>query len=332
MTKSTFSKSLFFSLFLLLSTLFSCDFDSTGTSTNNSPNSPIFSDNYTKKDESKKDKNIESENQKNEDTKDSNSKSETIKVISWNLYNFGKSKEAKEIEYIAKKLKEYDIVAIQEVSTSLYGIRAVGKLADELNRTGSKWEYKISEPTSGDGKERYAYLWKTSTRNAKISLKKDWLEESIEAKVDREPYMARFEIEYKKGKTKNTVLIASFHAVPTSKDPEKEIVFLEEIPKRYKTDNIVILGDFNLDGKHEAFDVLRNRSLEAAFEGQKTSLRMKEKDGSPLNKEYDNIFVETRAFSIKKAEVIHFYKDYNSLKEARYISDHIPLWVELGFK
>lgn len=328
MKKTTSNKSILFSLFIFLSTLFSCD--GTGsTNVNNSANSPILSDNYTKKDESKKDKNIESENQKNEGD---NSKGETIKVLSWNLYNFGKSKDAKEIEYIAKKLKDYDIVAIQEVSTSLYGIRAVGKLADELNRTGTKWEYKISEPTSGDGKERYAYVWKTSTRNAKISLKKDWLEESIEAKVDREPYMARFEINSKKGKTTNTLLIGSFHAVPTSKDPEKEVVFLEEIPNRYRTDNILILGDFNLDGKHEAFDVLRSRSLEAAFEGQKTSLRMKEKDGEPLNEEYDNIFVETRAFSINKAEVIHFYKDYNTLKEARYISDHIPIWVELTFK
>ncbi len=262
----------------------------------------------------------------------SHSNAETIKVLSWNLYNFGKSKDAQEIEYIAKKLKDFDIVAIQEVSTSLYGIRAVGKLADELNRTGSKWEYKISEPTSGSGKERYAYVWKTTTKNAKISLKKDWLEESIESKVDREPYMARFEVISKKGNTKNKILIGSFHAVPKSKDPENEIVFLEEIPNKYRTDNILILGDFNLDGKHEAFDGLRNRSLKAAFEGQKTSLRMKLKDGNPLNEEYDNIFVETRGFDIHKAEVIHFYKDYNSLKEARYISDHIPIWVELTFK
>ncbi|WP_338811986.1 endonuclease/exonuclease/phosphatase family protein [Bernardetia sp. Wsw4-3y2] len=293
---------LFLSFFILFSAVSSCG--SLENSNDNTPNTPILSD---------------------------NSKGETIKILSWNLYNFGKSKDNEEIAYIAKKLKDYDIVAIQEVSTSLYGIRAVGKLADELNRTGSKWEYKISEPTSGDGKERYAYVWKTSTKNAKISLKKDWLEESIEAKVDREPYMARFEI-VSKSKTTNTVLIGSFHAVPTSKDPEKEVVFLEEIPNRYKTDNILILGDFNLDGKHEAFDGLRNRSFVAAFKGQKTSLRMKEKDGNPLNEEYDNIFVETRAFNIKKAEVIHFYKDYSSLKDARYISDHIPIWVELGFK
>ncbi|WP_375559554.1 endonuclease/exonuclease/phosphatase family protein [Bernardetia sp. OM2101] len=310
---------LLLAFFVLFSSNTSCDSLENKTQ-DNYPNTSILSDNSV------------GENKKEENTQNINFKGETIKVLSWNLYNFGKSKDAKEIEYIAKKLKDYDIVAIQEVSTSLYGIRAVGKLANELNRTGSKWEYKISEPTSGNGKERYAYVWKTATKNAKISLKKDWLEESIEAKVDREPYMGRFEINYKKDKTTNTVLIGSFHAVPKSKDPEKEVVFLEEIPNRYKTDNILILGDFNLDGKHEAFDVLRNRSFVAAFKGQKTSLRMKEKDGNPLNEEYDNIFVETRAFVIKKADVIHFYKDYNSLKDARYISDHIPIWVELGLK
>ncbi|AFM04880.1 metal-dependent hydrolase [Bernardetia litoralis DSM 6794] len=302
---------LFFSIFVLFaSATSSCSSSEQSSNNNKRPNTPILSD--------------------NSDGKDKNVKAETIKILSWNLYNFGKSKDAQEIEYIAKKLKDYDIVAIQEVSTSLYGIRAVAKLADELNRTGSKWEYKISEPTSGNGKERYAYVWKTSTKNAKILLKKDWLEESIEAKVDREPYMARFEIESKS--TKNTVLLGSFHAVPTSKDPEKEVVFLEEIPNKYRTDNILIMGDFNLSQKHEAFDGLRERSFVAAFEGQKTSLRMKLKDGNPLNKEYDNIFVEKRGFEIKKAEVIHFYKDYKSLKEARYISDHIPIWVELDFK
>ncbi|WP_338769386.1 endonuclease/exonuclease/phosphatase family protein [Bernardetia sp. ABR2-2B] len=298
-------------LFVLFSAVSSCG-SLEQSDNNNRSNSPILSDNSV--------------------DKDASFKGETIKVLSWNLYNFGKSKDAQEIEYIAKKLKDYDIIAIQEVSTSLYGIRAVGKLADELNRTGSKWEYKISDPTSGNGKERYAYVWKTTTKNAKISLKKDWLEESIAKKVDREPYMARFEIDFKKQKAKNTILIGSFHAVPKSKDPEKEVVFLEEIPNKYRTDNILILGDFNLDGRHEAFDGLRNRSFVAAFEGQKTSLRMKPKDGSPLNEEYDNIFIETRGFVTKRAEVIHFYKDYKSLKEARYISDHIPLWVELGFK
>ncbi len=226
MKKTTLNKSIFFSLFVFLFAFYSCGSLESTENTNNDTysNTPIFSDNSTKKDESRKDKNIESENQ-NQKNEGTNSKGETIKVISWNLYNFGKSKEAKEIEYIAKKLKDFDIVAVQEVSTSLYGIRAIGKLADELNRTGSKWEYKISEPTSGDGKERYAYLWKTATKNAKISIKKDWLEESIEAKVDREPYMARFEI-VSKSKTKNTILLASFHAVPSTKNPENEIVYL----------------------------------------------------------------------------------------------------------
>lgn len=308
-------KNLFLSLLLLCLFLFSaissCDIVE-NNSNNNRPNAPILSNNSV--------------------GIDKNFSGETIKVVSWNLYNFGKSKDAGEIEYIAKILKDFDIVAIQEVSTSLYGVRAVGKLADQLNRTGSKWEYKISNPTSGDGKERYAYLWKPTTKQTKISLKKDWLEESIEKQIDREPYMARFEITSKKTKSKNIVLIGNFHAVPISKDPENEIVFLEEIPNTYRRDNILILGDFNLDAKHEAFDGLRERSFIAAFDDQETSLRMKPKNGNPLSEPYDNIFIETRAFITKEADVIHFYKDYKTLKEARYISDHIPVWVEIGFK
>ena len=37
------------------------------------------------------------------------------KILSWNLENFGKSKSNGEITFIANTVKDYDIVAIQEV-------------------------------------------------------------------------------------------------------------------------------------------------------------------------------------------------------------------------
>jgi deoxyribonuclease-1-like protein len=55
----------------------------------------------------------------------------------------------------------------------------VARLNDALNRKGFKWDYSVSDPTSGDNsykKERYAFLWKTS----KIKLiGKAWLELNI---------------------------------------------------------------------------------------------------------------------------------------------------------
>ena len=38
-----------------------------------------------------------------------------IKLISWNVENFGKSKSNTEIAYIATLLNKYDLVALQEV-------------------------------------------------------------------------------------------------------------------------------------------------------------------------------------------------------------------------
>ncbi|GAA6768234.1 hypothetical protein AAFH68_41870 [Flavobacterium sp. CGRL1] len=100
------------------------------------------------------------------------------KFISWNLENFGKSKSQASLSFIAKTVQEYDIIAIQEVVAGYGGSQAVAKLASILNERGSKWDYTISDPTSGNSykKERYAFIWKTS----KVKLKgKPWLEKKI---------------------------------------------------------------------------------------------------------------------------------------------------------
>ena len=78
--------------------------------------------------------------------------------------------------YIAETAKNYDIIAIQEVVAGYGGAQAVARLADELNRKGTKWDYTISDPTSSSAykTERYAFIWKTS-KVKKIG--KAWLEQ-----------------------------------------------------------------------------------------------------------------------------------------------------------
>src|SRR5688572_27241993 len=100
-----------------------------------------------------------------------NTAEQTVTVCSWNLMDFGKSKSDREIVFIANTIKNYDIVLIQEVvAKDPGGAHAVARLSDALNRKGSKWDYRVSDPTSGESsykRERYAYLWNTS----KVSLK-----------------------------------------------------------------------------------------------------------------------------------------------------------------
>lgn len=87
-----------------------------------------------------------------------------VKILSWNVENLGKSKSDETIAYIAQTVKDYDIVALQEVVAGYGGAKAVARLADELNRTGTQWDYIVSNPTTGNSykTERYAYLWKPS--------------------------------------------------------------------------------------------------------------------------------------------------------------------------
>ncbi|MCS7028955.1 MAG: endonuclease/exonuclease/phosphatase family protein [Bacteroidia bacterium] len=247
---------------------------------------------------------------------------QNIRLMSWNIQNFGQSKDEKEIEYIAKKLKDMDIVAIQEVSSTFVGPQAVAKLADALNRTGSKWLYTVSDPTTGTGKERYAYLWKPS--RARL-IGEPFLEKSLADQIEREPYLARFECKGEK------VLLVNFHAVPQNKNPKQEIALLPSLQNKYPNEKIIMMGDFNLSQKDPAFEGIRNKGLKPALINVKTSLKMRPAPGSPddyFSEEYDNFYFNPTQIEARSSSRIDFVRDFRSLEEARKISDHVPIVLE----
>ena len=132
-----------------------------------------------------------------------------VKLISWNVENLGSSKSQSDLLYIVNILKDYDVVALQEVVAGDGGAQAVAKLANELNRKGSKCDYVVSDPTSSSAykTERYAFLWKTS----KVKKIGDaWLEKKYHLEIDREPYYCTFDYNGKQ------FTIANFHAITKS--------------------------------------------------------------------------------------------------------------------
>ncbi len=243
-----------------------------------------------------------------------------VELVTWNLYNFGRSKDDEEMAFIAERLRDFDLVAIQEVSVSREGERAVTRLVEALRRMGGRWNDELSDPTSGDGSERYAYVWNADRVRL---LGHGWLEPSLSRPIDREPFLARFEVGGRR------LLLASFHAVPTSKKPAREIRLLERLHERYPDDDLVIVGDFNLSQTNRAFDALKAEGFAPALVGQKTSVKMKRKDGEHLANEYDNVFYETGPLRVEEAGVIDFTDRFATLREARRISDHLPVYVDL---
>lgn len=243
------------------------------------------------------------------------------KLLSWNLENLGKSKSESELNFIANTVLEYDIIAIQEVVAGYGGSQAIAKLVMILNEKGTKWDYCISEPTSSSSykRERYAFVWKTSKTKLKGNA---WLEKQYHLEIDREPYFATFEI------NKKTITLVNFHAITKSKQPETEIKYFKFLPFEYPALNLVFIGDFNCPQSHTVFNPLKKMGYAPILQNQKTTLKQKCINNNCLASEFDNMFYKTNSLKYSNSGIISFYKNFNSLKEARRISDHIPIWFE----
>lgn len=241
-------------------------------------------------------------------------------LLSWNLQNLGDSKSDSTLLFIASQIKNYDIVALQEIVANPGGPKAVTKLADLLNRTGNKWSYAISEPTSSSAykTERYAYLWQT----AKVKLiGKPWLEKKYAQEIDREPYYATFQYQNK------TFTVVNYHAITKKRQPETEIKYFKFLPEQYPNLNLLFLGDFNCPETHTVFNPLKKMGYQPAFTNQKTTLRSKCIEQDCLASPYDNIFYHTQKIKIKNKGIIPFHENFESINQVRKISDHIPIWI-----
>ena len=248
-----------------------------------------------------------------------------VKLLSWNVENLGNSKSESDISFIANTIKDYDIIALQEIVAGDGGAQAVAKLADELNRKGSKWDYVVSDPTSGNSykTERYAFLWKTS-KVKKIG--EAWLEKKYNLEIDREPYYCTFQYNNKQ------FTIANFHAITKSKQPETEIKYFKFLPAQYPNLNLLFVGDFNCPQSHTVFNPLKKMGYDCAFINQKTSLKKECLKNECLASEFDNIWYNSIKISISNSKAIHFYNTFETLKKAREISDHIPITTEIIIK
>lgn len=249
---------------------------------------------------------------------------EDITICSWNIQHFGKSKKDAQMSFIANTLKDFDIVAIQEVASTIEGEKAVVRLQDKLDSICKTcaWDFEISPINTGNPnqKERYVYFWK------KTRVKKEgqgWLDPHYSDSIEREPFFSDFSINGKK------FTMVNFHAVPKGKQPEKEIKFFKYYPELYSDKHLIFMGDFNLKHTHSVYGPLKKKGYPPILENEKTTLRMKCINGDCLASYYDNFYYEANYFTPINSGVIHFNELFdNDLKAARKISDHLPIYFQ----
>lgn len=246
---------------------------------------------------------------------------EEINLLSWNIRDFGKTKNSEELDEIAELVRNVDILAIQEVVAGSGGPQAVAKLADLLNRKGSQWDYIVSDPTNSTKyvTERYAILWKT--KSIKIKNRGALIKE-LDSLVDREPFYIDFYINSRK------LSVLNFHSRPHNKNPESEIRAITEYLKSLSAIHPIILaGDFNVNEKEVVFDDLKILNFSAAVSNKKTTLKQGCDENKYLNYAIDNVFYSNEIIRLDSG-TIDFVKFCDNLEKARKLSDHLPVYFK----
>ncbi|MBW8244707.1 endonuclease/exonuclease/phosphatase family protein [Muricauda oceani] len=242
---------------------------------------------------------------------------EAIQLVSWNIQDFGRTKNTEELNQIAEIVRDVDILTIQEVVAGYGGAQAVAKLSDLLNRKGAKWDYVISDPTNSPKyvTERYAIVWKT--KNIKIK-NRGWLISELDSVVNREPFLLDLFVEGKK------FTLVNFHSRPYNKDPESEIIAISDFVVDSLETPLIIAGDFNVEEKMPVFDYLKDNGFKAAVSNAKTTLKRKCDGTDYLNYPIDNIFYSQDIYKTE-GKAIDFVRFCDQLEKARKLTDHLPV-------
>ncbi|KAM7421936.1 hypothetical protein PAMA_010153 [Pampus argenteus] len=260
-----------------------------------------------------------------------------MKVASFNIQKFGKNKvsDPDVLNILVKIVSRYDIILILEV-VDISG-ESVDTLMEALNKSNVEHHYtlKISSRLGRTRyKEQFMFLYRDDMVDLVDSYQFD--DELIEGEdvFSRDPYILRF-------RCLNTVL-KDLVLIPVHTKPEDSEVELDElydvfqhVKKKWRTDNVMILGDFNADGSYVSQKEMK--SIRIRSDKNFHWLIGDDVDTTASTKNdhtYDRIVVYgddmLQAVVPNSAKPFNFQKAYGlSLEQTLKVSDHYPVEVEL---
>ncbi|KAM9752429.1 deoxyribonuclease I-like 1-like [Menidia menidia] len=264
----------------------------------------------------------------------------SLKICAFNVQSFGESKanNRRVMEIILKILSRCDLCLIQEVRDSKGEV--IQSLVKDLNRfdKSNTYSYVESERLGRKSyKEQYVYIYRNSLLKVKESYQYPKLEgegPNATEVFSREPFIVRFHSPTTM--VKDFVLIGH-HACPKTAMREIDELYtvVKSINKKWKTDNVMILGDLNAGCSYvtiKGWRTVRLRSdpkfLWLIGDEQDTTVREKTRCA------YDRIIVHGRGIVSSivpdSAQPFNFKENYQLTEaEALEVSDHFPVEVEL---
>lgn len=253
---------------------------------------------------------------------------ENFLIASWNIQNFTDKKSWRTLKYIADIVERFDIVAIQEIRTSLIGISKLQALLPG--------EYKILISDVTGNYERLAYIYDTRTVEftgfaSELCFGLD-TETHEGFQIHRTPYLASFRA------GRFDFVLANVHIFEGNDDfREKEIKLLaqhlaasnkDKENKIFDTD-FIVLGDFNIqkDGD-KFFKALTDNgfSMPPDMDDLKTNTLQTGTYDKLAWATESGVECEGNCNILPFSDAVY---QAGGIQEAKkQISDHLPLWVE----
>ncbi|KAM4663731.1 deoxyribonuclease-1-like [Discoglossus pictus] len=260
-----------------------------------------------------------------------------FKICAFNIKSFGEAKASnrKVMDTLVKILSRCDICVIQEVRDSKG--EAIPALVKELNSYDGAHHYMHLESKRlgrNSYKEQLVFIYRSDV--VKVI---DWYQ-YVEDQPDnpeafaREPFIVRFRSP--KTVIKDFVLM-SHHTCPreAAKEINKLLEVMLEVKDRWKTENIMLLGDLNASCGYVTLEEWKQIKLKSssAFHwliGDKDDTTVSQKSHCA----YDRIVVHGEGFLRGivpgSAKPFNFKKKLGlSEEEALEVSDHFPVEVNL---
>ncbi len=170
---------------------------------------------------------------------------QSFEIATFNIQNFGQSKmqKANVVDTLAMIVRQFDIVAVQEISD--ISNRTAPAFLKVVNTNGARYKLSCSERTGREpddvkSAEQYAFYYDSKT----VSLTDAALYPDVNDDFQREPYVASFT----RKADSLTFVVCTIHTAP--EQAVEEIAALAKvakwIPTRFKNaKRIIFCGDFN---------------------------------------------------------------------------------------
>ncbi|XP_077385945.1 deoxyribonuclease 1 like 4, tandem duplicate 1 isoform X1 [Festucalex cinctus] len=260
-----------------------------------------------------------------------------MKIASFNIQKFGRSKvsDPEILQILVQIIRRYDIIVILEV-VDVSG-PSVKTLLDALNavKVSPHYTLKISSRLGRSRyKEQFMFLYRDDLVDLVGSYQFDDRMTEGGDVFARDPYILRFRCH--RTVLKDLVMIP-VHTKPDDSEVELDELFdvFQHVKDKWRTDNVMILGDFNADGAYVSERDMRSIRIRSDKNFHWLIADDVDTTASVSNAHtYDRIVVYgddmLGAVVPNSAKPFNFQKAFGlSNEQALKVSDHYPVEVEL---